>query len=284
MKPAICIEMLYPGSSPESKFREIARNGFKYVEFWGHKDKNLDTLEKAAGDFNVQVVNFSGQRAGDLIDASTHPTLLNEIDESVPVARRLRSRLLMVLSNELGDGGRVVHPCAHIPEAEKHENLVNGLKKLMQRTPEDITIVLEPLNTVEDHPGYYLTSMAEAVRVIEEVGHPRLKILCDFYHLGLMGEDPLETARRYTPYIGHIHIADYPGRHEPGTGNSGFAAISHVSSKSLTIAWKDVLLELRDQGYSGFVGFEFSPLADSDSALGAVHRLWWETFGSEIAT
>ena len=267
MKPAICIEMLYPEASPEQKLQRIAKQGFKFVEFWSHKDKDIDALEAAAADCGVRIVNFSGQRAGDLIDASTHAVVLREIEESVAVAHRLGSGILMVLSNELGEQGRVIHNCAQLSAEAKHENLVAGLAALMRKIPADIGVVLEPLNTVVDHPGYYLSDMDEAIRVIREVNHPRLKILCDFYHLALMGEKPLELTRRYARDMGHIHIADYPGRHEPGTGLG---------------PWKEVLKELHDCGYSGFVGFEFSPSADSDAALEAVRRLWTETVGEGL--
>ena len=66
--------------------------------------------------------------------------------------------------------------------------------------------MLEPLNTVLDHPGNYLSGMRESEEIVGEVGNPRLKILCDFYHMALMGEHPTETARRYAHYIGHVHI------------------------------------------------------------------------------
>lgn len=265
MKPAICFEMLYPEFSPEEKLKRIVEHGFHAVEFWGWRDKNLAALAKAAAAHGVSIVNFSGQRAGDLIDASTHPVLLREIEESIPIARRLGAPLLMVLTNELGEGGRVLHSCPGIPNTEKRRNVIEGLKRVMGRVPQDISIVLEPLNTALDHMGYYLTSMDSAAEIVKDVGDPRLKVLCDFYHLAMMGEDPLEIARHYSSVIGHVHIADYPGRHEPGTGRG---------------QWTAVLVELQRQGYQGHIGFEFSPKGDSDTALRAVRDVWGKAFGS----
>lgn len=265
MTPTICFEMLYPNLRPEEKIRCIAEMGFRAVEFWGWRDKNLGALAKTASAHGVSIRNFSGQRAGDLIDASTHSVLLRDIDESIPVARKLGASTLMILTNELGEGGRVVHACSYIPEAEKRRNVVDGLRFIMKRVPKDMTIVLEPLNTVLDHVGYFLSSISDAISIIEEVGEPRLKVLCDFYHIAMMGEDPVETARRYAPAIGHVHIADYPGRHEPGTGRGN---------------WIEVLAELQYKGYQGNVGFEFSPKNDSDIALRAVRHLWKQAFGS----
>lgn len=265
MTPAICFEMLYRGLTPEEKIRRIAEHGFRATEFWGWRDKNIAALSKAVAENGVSIVNFSGHRAGDLVDASTHSVLLREIEESVPVARMLGASTMMVLTNELGEGGRVMHACPYIPEAEKRRNVVDGLRRVMERVPQDMTIVLEPLNTVLDHVGYFLNSMGAAVSIVEEVDNPRLKVLCDFYHLAMMGEDPVETARRYARAIGHVHIADYPGRHEPGTGRGN---------------WVEVLAELARQGYQGNVGFEFSPEGDSDAALRAARDLWKKAFGS----
>jgi len=264
VKPAICFEMLYPNESPEGKINRIADNGFHYVEFWSWKDKNLDAIAEAAKGKGVGIVNFSGQRAGDLIDASTHPVLLRDIEDSIPTARKLGVRTLMVLTNELGEGGRVLHPCAHIPDEEKRRNVVAGLRMIMRSVPDDFLIVLEPLNTVLDHVGYYLASMASAVEIVEEVADPRLRVLCDFYHLALMGEDPVEIVRRYSHLIGYVHVADFPGRHEPGTGRG---------------KWSDVLAELGKNNYQGYVGFEFSPAGDSDASLSAIRGLWDSVFG-----
>jgi hydroxypyruvate isomerase len=266
MKASICIEMLYPGLAPDEKIRRIAGHGFRAVEFWGHKDKDIEAIRRACSETGVKVANFSGNRAGDLIDASTHDVVLRDIAETVPVARRLGTGTLMVLSNELGEGGRVMHACAQLSDGTKGDNLVAGLKKLMAAVPEDMSIALEPLNTVLDHPGNYLTGTKQAETLIRQVGDPRLKILCDFYHMAMMGEDPPETARRYASAIGYVHIADYPGRHEPGTGKG---------------AWAQTLRELRDHGYKGCIGFEFAPSGDSDAALEAVVRLWREALGKE---
>jgi hydroxypyruvate isomerase len=259
MKPAICIEMLYPGLAPEEKIRKVAKHGFAYVEFWGHKDKNLKAISEACAETGVKVVNFSAHRRGDLIDINTHRLILSDLEDSLGVAKDLGVPILMVLSNELGDGGKVVNRLDHLKEEEKEANAIGGLKAIMAMVPEDMRIVLEPLNTKIDHVGNYLSSTSLARDLIGEVADPRLKVLCDFYHLAVMGEYPVETARKFAPHIGHVHIADYPGRHEPGTGRG---------------PWKETLQELRDSGYEGYVGFEFSPAGDSGAALESVKKLW----------
>lgn len=259
MKPAICIEMLYPGLSAPEKIRRIADHGFTHVEFWGHGDKDIPALLSVCQETGTRVVNFSANRKGSLVDAATHETILGEIRESLDVAGRLGTRTLMVLSNELGEGGRVMDTFPSISDDRKRAFVVEGLRKVAALVPEDFSIVLEPLNTVLDHAGNFLARSAQGVEILRDAGDSRLGLLCDLYHMALMGEDPVTAARIWAPYIRHVHIADYPGRHEPGTGKG---------------PWLETLRTLRDSGFQGYAGFEFSPAGDSDRALEAVRRLW----------
>jgi sugar phosphate isomerase/epimerase len=72
----------------------------------------------------------------------------------------------------------------------------------------------EKLNTLVDHAGYYLADIDTALAIVHEVGSPRLKILCDLYHFGVMGADLKKIVTNHLSEIGHFHIADVPGRHE----------------------------------------------------------------------
>ncbi len=259
MKPVICFEMLYSGLEPAEKIAAVAALGFDRVEFWGWRDKDLEALRGACDKYNVKVANFSGQRRGSLIARDTHHLLGGELRDAVAAARLLNCPTLMLLSNELGEGGRVLETCADLSPEAKRANLKTGLERARQEAPEDILLVLEPLNTRIDHPGYFLSGMAASVSLIREIDHPGIKILCDFYHLGVMGEDLEAVIDHYTAEIGYVHVADFPGRHEPGTG---------------TADWKGLLRRLRDAGYSGCVGFEYEPLSDSEASLAAVRSLW----------
>jgi hydroxypyruvate isomerase len=259
MEPVICFETLYPELAPEEKVAAVKAAGFGSVEFWSWRDKDLPALTAACRRHGVTVANFSGQRRGSLIDRNSHHLLSAELAESVAAARLLDCSTLMLLSNELDEEGRVAEAYAGLPAAEKTAALKAGLQKARRETPDDILLVLEPLNTRIDHPGYFLNDIAAAVALIREIADPGLKLLCDFYHLGVMGEDLTAVIDRFTPEIGHVHVADFPGRHEPGTG---------------TADWPGLLRRLRDAGYEGNVGFEYFPLSDSNASLEAVRRLW----------
>lgn len=261
MQAVICFEMLYPALTPEQKIENIANCGFAAVEFWGWRDKDIPAIKTVCANKGVRVANFSGHRRGSLISLESHPVFFEDLKDAVIAADRLSCSTLMLLTNELGQNGRVIDPYRGIPMEKKRQNLLNGLAEALDKSPQHITLVLEPLNTRLDHPGYYLDSMSAAVEIINELNNPRLKALCDLYHLGMMEESPLEIVERYIQEIGYIHIADIPGRHEPGTGN---------------LDWPEILKRIRQSGYSGDVGFEYAPRDDSTDSLNRILTLWNE--------
>ena len=109
-----------------------------------------------------------------------------------------------------------------------------------------------------DHPRYFLDSAREGFAIVAEVGSPRIRLLYDVYHMQIMEGNVTQTLRRHLALVGHIHIADVPGRHEPGTGELNF---------------KNILRSLAEGGYAGTVGFEFTPRGDTGQALAAIAEL-----------
>jgi hydroxypyruvate isomerase len=112
-------------------------------------------------------------------------------------------------------------------------------------------LLIEPINT-NDMPGYFLTGSAQAAAVIRECGAPNLFLQYDIYHMQRMEGDLAATIRRHIGLIGHVQLADVPGRHEPGTGELNYANIFRA---------------LRDAGYQGTVGFELAPTGRSEDAV-----------------
>jgi hydroxypyruvate isomerase len=261
MKPAICFEMLYPDLDVNEKIKKVQTKGFNNIEFWSWRDKDLDSMKKQCNEIGVNVVNFSGQRRGDLVNPATHDLILEDFRESIKAAQKLNCKTLMVLTNELGEEGVVVNPYPEISEQDKFNAAIECLKKVMRLLPEDMTLVIEPLNTVLDHTGYYLYEIPAAIKLIEKVGDSRLKILCDLYHQGMMGDDLEFIIDNYLEMIGYIHIADVPRRHEPGTG---------------TVDWLNILRKIKENGYNSTVGFEYSPKNSSNESLDRIKKLWNE--------
>src|SRR5438270_402875 len=97
---------------------------------------------------------------------------------------------------------------------EQHKSIVEGLKFTHDLVaPHRITLIVEPLNTLVDHHGYYLNHTPEAFQIMREVDSPYVKILFDIYHVQIMDGNLIDTIRKNIAWIDHFHVGDVPGRH-----------------------------------------------------------------------
>lgn len=141
----------------------------------------------------------------------------------------------------LGVGAGFVHPMAGLapqddPEARK-TYAVNLDWAMGQLGGTGLTLLVEAISI----PGYHLATLAYAREVQDRLGAAQL---FDTYHAATLGADPAKWIAANAPRIGHVHIADHPGRHEPGTG---------------TLDFPSILAALQDAGYAGAIGFEYLP-------------------------
>ena len=151
----------------------------------------------------------------------------------------------------------------------QHASVVEGLKRAHDlAAPGKIELVLELINTLapveplnpkgDNHSRYYLNHSAEAFAIAREVASPYVKILFDLYHVQIMDGNLIETLRANIANIGHFHVGDVPGRHEPGTGE-----IDH----------RNVFRAIRESGFREFVAMEYLPLKDALRTLQDVKAL-----------
>ena len=126
------------------------------------------------------------------------------------------------------------------------ERLVQCVRRAAEKLAgSGVVLAIEPLNDRVDHPGYFLTSTIEGLDIVDEVGRPEVRLLYDIYHAAVMGES-IELLDGRVDRVAHAHLADVPGRHEPGSG---------------TLDWQRRIDWLDAHGYTGLVGLEYVPLA-----------------------
>jgi hydroxypyruvate isomerase len=141
----------------------------------------------------------------------------------------------------------------HVGHDRAHAAYVANLRHAAARChAHGIALLIEPIND-RDMPGYFLTGTRQAAAVIEEVDAPNLRLQYDIYHMQRMEGELAETIRRYQHLIGHIQLADVPGRHQPGTGEINFPYLFRL---------------LDELGYEGWVGCEYLPQPDTPASLG----------------
>lgn len=221
-----------------------ARAGFEQVELWTTHDKNIGELEAAIKDSGVTLSDFVSEPTGRLVDPATHSEFLVGVDRSCELARRLGARNLIVVSGDARTG---------VDRSEQREAVTDALRRAAPiASAAGIGLLLEPLNTRIDHNGYFLDSTRDALDIIRDVDHPAVRLLYDMYHSIVMTEEPGDVLAGSGHLVGHVHIADAPGRHEPGTG---------------AVDWPRQLRALRSAGYTGSMGLEYLPLRDTESSL-----------------
>jgi hydroxypyruvate isomerase len=235
MQYSLCIDLIYPQENLEEKLTRIKQAGFKFIEFWDWRDKDLEIII----DSGLKVSNFSGNRISSLT-LDNKEKVIQEINTSIDIAKRLKCDRIMLLSDILeGDGNVKINSISSGKKLLRlHDNLKAAVEVAKKR---DIMLIIEPLNTLKDHKNYYLDNFQKTLELIQSINSDYLTILYDIYHMQIMEGNILETLQKYHEFIGYIHIANVPYRCEPWMGELDF---------------KFILKEL-SKVYSGFIGFEF---------------------------
>lgn len=184
-----------------------------------------------------------------LVDPAARRQALDEITRAASLAFDLACPNLIVTSGPALPGA---------PREEQRAHMVDLLREAAQTAADaDVCLVLEPLNQL-DHPGVFLSSSDEGFAIVREVASPHLRLCFDIYHQQISEGNLTARLVENLDLIGHIHVADVPGRHEPGTGEINYEHIFGV---------------LRERGYRGYVGLEYTPLVDAQASLRAVRAL-----------
>lgn len=183
------------------------------------------------------------------LNVNTEEKLLTAVNESIGVAKRLGAKNLIITV-----GNRV----KGIKNDEQLKNIVDNLKMIAPYfEKEKITLLVEPIN-LNERPLYLLPNADEYVSIIKEVNSEYIKILYDVYHQHMENAFDISKFKAALPYVGHIHLADCPGRNELGTGNADF---------------EKILEALKSERYDKYVGLEFNPKKSDEEVLKVLTKL-----------
>jgi len=249
-----CVESLFvrEHGAVDQRIRACAAAGLEAVEFWLWRDKDLGKIERALVDTGLRLTLFSSEPRSPIVDPGTHRAFLAGLRNSLGVARRLKALALCVLVDDRGVGAPASEPRA-ISRQAQHDAVVAALKQAAPIAADaGITVLVEPLNSKLDHKGYFLDRTPEALDIIEEVDNPAVRLLYDMYHSKMMGESFDAVLAGRGRLVGHVHVADVPGRHEPGSGS---------------VDWMAAMATLAAEGYRGPIGLEFWPSGATIEAL-----------------
>ena len=241
------------------RFQAAKDDGFDFVEFWGWTDKDLDAVKAAAEKAGVGISGFNGDAELSLIDPERKTAYLDFLKQSVAAAKKVGARSVTIHSNGLGEGGVVINHYDELSDTVKLCAMYETLLECAKIAEESgIQMNLEPLNITTDHVGNFLQTTRIAAEMTRLIGSPKLKVLYDAYHMQLNEGSICDNIRAYGDQFGHIHVADAPGRHEPGTGEINYANVFACPEEC---------------GYTGLVGFELIPETTTAEAVKAIMKL-----------
>jgi hydroxypyruvate isomerase len=239
------------------RFDAAGEAGFARVEYmfpYEHPAEELRARLDAAGLqqvlFNLPAGNWAAGERG----IASHPGRVDEfragVEEALLYAEVLDVPQLNCLAGLRLDG---------VEEAVQWRTLVENVRHAARRLQgAGRGLLIEPVNTY-DVPGFLVPTTGDGLRLIDEVNEPNVLLQFDAYHVQRMEGDPTDRLSELLPRVGHVQIADDPGRHQPGTGEIDFTA----------------LFRLLDAGYEGAVGLEYVPVPDTARSLRWMTELAW---------
>lgn len=253
------LTMLFGEVSFEERFAASKAAGFQFVEYMFPYDYPAQDLvahlEKNGQQqvlFNLPAGNWAAGDRGIAVDAGRTEEFRQGVDTAVEYAQSLNVDLINCLVGKSIEG----------VEYDKQWNvLVENLSYAAEKLAADHrTLLIEMINTY-DIPGFFLSTTRQALKLIDDVKAKNLKIQYDVYHMQRMEGNLLPTIEEYLEHIGHIQIADNPGRHQPGTGEINYR----------------FLLDALDRiGYKGYVGLEYVPAPDTTASLDWLKNLGFQ--------
>jgi hydroxypyruvate isomerase len=243
----------------EQRLAKVAEAGYTNIQLvgeyakWG--DADFARANAARKSLGIQFDATAGLRNG-VSDPATRDAFLAELHEAFTPMETLSCPAMIVLSGDVVPGlSREAQHQASVETLKRAAGLVEGRKIAGQ----PVRLLLECIH-VEERPKYFLTRADEAIEVVRAVNHPQVQFLYDIYHEQMTAGNLIEKLEKHIDAIGLIHIADVPGRHEPGTGE---------------INYDNIYRKLAQLNYKHNVAMEFQPSGDPVATLRAAKKQAW---------
>lgn len=232
------VSQLFKSLPLAKRCERIAAAGFRSYELLFPQRESIDEVLDLQARLGLTLALFDLEVDPDAprgnLSGPDEGRFLSRLDEAVELARKLGSSRLNALVGLKRDD---------LSEQAQADLIVERLARAGDQVrSEGILLLIEALNPI-DNPGYFLTSSKQGVEIVRAVAQPNVKFQYDFYHMQIVEGNLIQTFRANKDYIGHVQIADVPGRHEPGTGE---------------INYHNVLRAVEEAGYDGYVGLEYA--------------------------
>jgi hydroxypyruvate isomerase len=237
----------------EEKLEMAARAGLQSVELIGEyaawSDADIARVTKTARSFGLGMDTLLGspdwsKRPVSMVDPAHREAFLADVRNAIGFARKLEIPQIILMS------GNAIAGRTH---DEQYASLLEGARRAGDLAAEaNLTVIVEPLNSLIDHKGIFLTTCTEGLKLVRETGNPHVRLLFDLYHEQVQQGNVIRTLTEAAPEVAVFHVADNPGRNDPGTGEMNYPNIYKAIQKA---------------GFSGYLTMEYLPLGDPVASL-----------------
>jgi len=241
----------------EKRLEKVAEAGYKNVELVGEYQKWSEE-DYVRANAKRKELGISFDATAGLKHGVANPTdreaLLADLREALVSMEKLSCPSIILLSGDVVPG---------LSRGAQHQSCIDSLKaaaKLVEGKKiagEPVRLLLETIDPLEN-PKYYLTSASEAFEVVKAVDHPQVEFLYDFFHEQIAEGNLIDKLEKNISHVALVHIADVPGRHQPGTGE---------------INYESIFRKLGELKYRGTVAMEFLPTGDPVAQLRAAREM-----------
>lgn len=229
----------------EDRVRDAAESGMQSVELVGEyaawDDSAITKARRLIQSFGMTTDTIIAtpdwaKRPVSMVDPAQRENFLADVRRAIPVAKKLECpQIILISGNEIAGRTR----------EEQHASLLEGTKQAGElAAAADLTLIVEPLNNKVDHKGFYLTTCTEGLLLIKEVDNPHVRLLFDIYHEQVQTGAVLPVLKEAVDYTVVFHVADAPGRSDPGTGQ---------------IPYREIYQAIQKSGYTRYVAMEYRP-------------------------
>ncbi len=246
LKPSVCVDAVFQGVPIGDAVARTKTCGIDAFEFWCWWEKDLAEVQDLAEQHTMQI-SACCTKFISLVHPALRSAYLDGLGESIEAAKRIGCTTLISQVGDFRD---------RIDRRDQHASLVEGLRAAAPMLESaGVTLVIEPLNELVDHVGYYLVRSDEAFEIIDQVASERVQVVFDIYHQQISEGNVIVNATQNVTKIGHYHAAGNPGRHELFRGE---------------LDYRQIFAAIDQTGYEGFVGLEYWPVDDADAGLKVV--------------
>jgi hydroxypyruvate isomerase len=253
---SVMLWTVFKGLPFEQRLAKAAEAGYTQVELVGeYRDwtpNDFDRANAARKRLGIRFDATAGLKNG-VADPSVRPAFLTELQQALTPMETLECPAMIVLSGNVVPGlTREQQHAASIETLKQSAKLVEGRKIAGQ----PVRLLLECIH-LEENPHYFLTSAEEAIAIVRAVNHPQVQFLYDIYHEQMSYGNLISKLDKHIDVVGLIHVADVPGRHQPGSGE---------------IDYTNIYRRLAKLGYTRNVAMEFQPTGPDVIALRAAQE------------